>query len=80
MITHNTMLWKKVMNDILQNNATIGHHEDGSDKMKNKPVKQIKNQTIKIASKWKTKILKANKHNTRRKHKNTMKQRNEKHN
>jgi hypothetical protein len=48
--------------------------------MKNKPVKQIKNQTIKIASKWKTKILKANKHNTRRKHKNTMKQRNEKHN
>jgi hypothetical protein len=38
------------LNDTLQNNATIGHHEDGSDKMKIKPIKQIKSQTIQIAS------------------------------
>ncbi len=60
MITHNTMLWKKVMDDNLQNNATIGHHEKNvSDKMKNK---QIKSQIVELASEWKEKILKANKH------------------
>jgi hypothetical protein len=30
--------------------------------MKIKPIKQIKSQTIQIASEWRTKILKANKH------------------
>jgi hypothetical protein len=45
------MLQKKVLDDNLQNNATIGHHEkDVSDKMKNKQLKQVKNQTVEIAS------------------------------